>query len=266
MLFSRSRGKLLQDQDQERQAVVETVAKWRTIAASTKDDPPKAPKAQTSRDIFLSEAIEVSEEPVLPETETFGKANQASSLEQEKKQAARDPRLDSLPERSARQLSLPPQAPSWTAGAASLEDSQSVSFETGELRERSLNKSKAAPVGDFGVPLEEDLKHRFGTNIRSALGPGTVIDGTFRFENPVCVDGTLTGEVCSSSVLIAGAQATVEASIIVGTLIVVGTVIGDVEADELVEIRAGGQLKGNVETRRIVIEEGGKFNGNVKML
>ena len=89
------------------------------------------------------------------------------------------------------------------------------------------------------VSVEEEIKQRFGSNIRSALGPGTIIEGTFSFDTPVCIEGTLIGEVRSNSVLIVGAQATVSAKVKVGSLIVMGIVKGDVEADELVEIKSG---------------------------
>ena len=108
---------------------------------------------------------------------------------------------------------------------------------------------------------EEDIKRRFGTNIKSALGPGTIIEGTFSFDSPVCIEGTLMGEVRSNSVLIVGAQATVDARVRVGSLIVMGVVKGDVEAEDLVEIKAGGSLEGDVFSGRFAIEDGGWFQG-----
>lgn len=118
---------------------------------------------------------------------------------------------------------------------------------------------------DFTLPIEEDLKRRFG-NIKSALGPGTVIEGTFKFDSPVCVEGTLKGEVSSTSVLIVGDRAVVEAEVKVGSLIILGEVTGDIEANELIEIRAGGRLTGDILSRRLVIEEGGRFNGTCNTL
>ena len=108
---------------------------------------------------------------------------------------------------------------------------------------------------------DDDIKRRFGTNVRSALGPGTIIEGTFSFDSPVCIEGTLIGEVRSNSVLIVGAQAMVNAKVKVGSLIVLGTVKGDVESEELVEIKAGGSLEGDVISERFAIEDGGWFQG-----
>lgn len=118
---------------------------------------------------------------------------------------------------------------------------------------------------DFSLGAEEDLKRRFGSDIRSALGPGTVIEGTFRFDSTVCIHGTLSGDVASSSALIVGEQAEVDAKIKVGSLIILGRVRGDIEADDLVEIRANGCLEGDIITKRLVIEDGATFSGTCNM-
>lgn len=130
-----------------------------------------------------------------------------------------------------------------------------------EKAEETVTPLKKVPPCDLNMPADEDLKRRFGNNIRSALGPGTVIEGTFSFDAPVCIDGTLNGEVRSSSALIVGAHANVTATVIVGSLIVLGRVTGPIQAEDLIEIRAGGALEGNIATKRLVVEDGGYFNG-----
>lgn len=97
--------------------------------------------------------------------------------------------------------------------------------------------------------------------VRSALGPGTVIEGKLRFDSPVRIDGSLIGEVTSSSVLIVGEQAVVKAIVNVGSLVVHGQVSGQVEAHEKVEIKDGGCLEANIKTKQLIIDEGGFFRG-----
>jgi cytoskeletal protein CcmA (bactofilin family) len=129
---------------------------------------------------------------------------------------------------------------------------------------QELNKNKETMSGDLSLPIGEDLQRRFG-EIRSALGPGTVIEGTFKFDSPVCVDGTLTGEITSTSALIVGQEATINGNINVGSLIILGTVQGIVKASDLIEIRAGGRLDADISTKRIAIEDGGWYSGNISM-
>lgn len=111
------------------------------------------------------------------------------------------------------------------------------------------------------LSFEDEIKRKYGTNIKSALGPGTIIEGTFSFETPVCIEGTLMGEIRSSSLLIVGPEASVQAKVKVGTLIVYGAVRGDVEATELVAVKENGLLEGNVLSEKFSIDEGGWFQG-----
>lgn len=115
------------------------------------------------------------------------------------------------------------------------------------------------------IPVEDDLKRRFGNNIKSALGPSTVIEGKFKFDTPVRIDGSLTGEVASNSVLIVGREASVKGRIEVGSLIVLGSVDGEVVAEDLVEIRTGGELEGDISCKRVTIEDGGFYRGSCNM-
>ena len=101
--------------------------------------------------------------------------------------------------------------------------------------------------------------------IKTAIGEGTIIEGKFKFESPVRIDGELTGEIVSSSMLIVGETAVIKAQIQVGSLIVYGKVVGDVVAEELISIRKDGMLEGNLRTRRIAIEDGGYFKGLVNV-
>ncbi len=137
--------------------------------------------------------------------------------------------------------------------------------ETHQLLQRTVSPIRTAtpPAPAEPLTVEEEMKRRFGVNIRSALGPGTIIEGTFSFDSPVCIEGTLIGEVKSNSLLVVGAQASVKATVKVGSLVILGNVQGDVEAETLVEIRCGGNLEGDVRTERIAIEAGGWLSGRV---
>ncbi len=102
--------------------------------------------------------------------------------------------------------------------------------------------------------------------VKTALGPGTFIEGKFTFDSPVRIDGELLGEVTSTSALIVGEEASINANIQVGSLIVFGSVTGNVRVRDLVEIRTGGNIEADIQAERLVIEEGGVFNGHCQML
>lgn len=114
------------------------------------------------------------------------------------------------------------------------------------------------------VTAADILERRFGT-IRSALGSGTNIQGKLNFDVPVRIDGELGGEIYSSQPVIVGPSAKIHASIEAATLIILGTVEGDVIATDRVEIFKGGSLNGSVQSPVFVLEEDGLFNGKIEM-
>lgn len=101
--------------------------------------------------------------------------------------------------------------------------------------------------------------------IRSALGPGTVIQGKLSFDTPVRIDGKLSGEVYSTKPLVVGESGDIVADIQVSTLIVMGRVSGSIKATERIEILKSGVLSGEISTPSLVIEEGARFTGGCQM-
>ena len=179
--------------------------------------------------------------------------------------------------------------PRWRQPSFVRVDNDSLSEERirAELEEESRFKNEAEPiVSEQNVSLkpawtapvvspeprinvsraaDNDTLKRFGANVKTAIASGTVIEGRFSFDSPVRIDGDMTGEISSSSILIVGEQATVRARIKVGSIIVFGKVIGDIEAQDLVEIKNGGHLEANISTDRVAIEDGGYFKGSVNV-
>ena len=100
--------------------------------------------------------------------------------------------------------------------------------------------------------------------IRSALGPGTLIEGKFSFDSPVKIDGTIRGEVHSTSLLIIGADGVVEGLLCVGSLVVLGRAKGTIVAEDYVQIGAVGEVRADIEGGLLAIEMGGKFEGQKK--
>jgi len=124
---------------------------------------------------------------------------------------------------------------------------------------------EGSPGFQSGVSNLDDLvSERFG-KIRSALGPGTVIQGKLSFDAPVRIDGKLSGEVFSSRVLIVGQTGRIDAQVQVASLIVMGSVTGSIKAAERIEVWKGGELNGDIHTPILVVQEGSWFSGSCSM-
>ena len=101
--------------------------------------------------------------------------------------------------------------------------------------------------------------------INAFLGKDTEFEGKFSFTGAVRIDGKFSGEIESSGTLIVGESATIKSQIHVADMIISGEVNGDIVAENKIEISVPGKLFGNIQTPKLVIEEGVIFEGKCKM-
>jgi cytoskeletal protein CcmA (bactofilin family) len=99
------------------------------------------------------------------------------------------------------------------------------------------------------------------------VGNGTVLTGETSFQAMLRIDGHLTGKVSSESgTLIVGSSGRVDANVVVASAVISGTVNGDIVAGEKLELTRTARVVGNIQTPRLVIEDGAVFEGGSTML
>jgi cytoskeletal protein CcmA (bactofilin family) len=101
--------------------------------------------------------------------------------------------------------------------------------------------------------------------VTTLLGRGSEFEGKLSFEGTVRVDGKLSGEVFTEDVLIVGEGAEVNAEVSVGSVVIQGTVRGNIVAKRGVEIHTPGRVRGNINTPSLFIEKGVLFDGQCQM-
>ena len=110
---------------------------------------------------------------------------------------------------------------------------------------------------------KKDKKH---DAISTFLGPDASIEGTIEFQGTIRLDGSVKGKIRSGEgTVIVGEKASVHAEIVVGTAIVMGEVVGTIDAAERIELYPPGRVSGDIQAPTISIEEGGMLNGNCSM-
>ena len=132
------------------------------------------------------------------------------------------------------------------------------------LAQLSDNKSEVVSPSIRTSPLEEDLLRRFG-RIRSALSPGTIIQGKLSFDSPVRIDGKLSGELFSSQTLLIGASGQVDAGIDAETVVILGKLKGTIKAQSRVEIFPGAEVEAQISAPILVVHEGAFVRGRCDM-
>jgi cytoskeletal protein CcmA (bactofilin family) len=101
----------------------------------------------------------------------------------------------------------------------------------------------------------------------AAIGKSVKIKGQIFSREDLYLDGEIEGtvEVPENRVTI-GPHGRLQASVKAREVVVLGTVNGNVEASEKIDIRKEARLVGDIKTGRIMIEDGAYFKGSIDIV
>jgi cytoskeletal protein CcmA (bactofilin family) len=122
-------------------------------------------------------------------------------------------------------------------------------------------KKETTPVSSTPVGRFESA------NSGNSIGKSVKVVGQIYSKEDLFVDGTVEGTLeASEHKLTIGPHATIQAAVKAREVLVLGTVQGNVEAFERLEIRKDAKLMGDIRTARIVIEDGAYFKGSIDII
>jgi len=99
------------------------------------------------------------------------------------------------------------------------------------------------------------------------VGHGTTLTGETDFQAMLRVDGHLIGTVSSATgTLIIGTNGQVDANIAVAAAMINGTVNGDIIATEKLQLGRTARVMGNIQSPKLIVEEGAILEGSCSML
>jgi cytoskeletal protein CcmA (bactofilin family) len=114
--------------------------------------------------------------------------------------------------------------------------------------------------------MAKNEDHKGTERITTTLGRETDFNGTMRFKDSLKIDGAFTGEIVSTGFLYIEQGASITANIHVGSIVVGGTVKGNIEATEKLEMLSTGKVFGNIRTAKLKIADGVVFEGKCEMI
>ena len=97
--------------------------------------------------------------------------------------------------------------------------------------------------------------------VNSIIGEGSEFKGEFKINGLLRVDGKFTGTIKTEGKVLIGQAGEAVTDIEARTVIIGGTVRGNVYATERVILLTTGQVTGNIITPSIVMEEGSVLEG-----
>ena len=124
-------------------------------------------------------------------------------------------------------------------------------------------KKEATPVSSTPMGRIEP-ESRGGS---ATIGKAVKIVGQIYSKEDLFVDGDLEGTVeALEHKLTIGPNGTVHASVKAREVVAQGSVQGNVEAADKIEIRKDAKLVGDIKTARIIIEDGAYFKGSIDIV
>jgi Integral membrane protein CcmA involved in cell shape determination len=105
----------------------------------------------------------------------------------------------------------------------------------------------------------------FTEQVETILGPATQIKGTISAGGAIRVDGQVEGEIDTKGDIIIGESGVIHAQIKGRSATIAGTVHGNVEVVDKLELTSTAKLYGDIQTGVLIIGEGAVFKGACEM-
>jgi cytoskeletal protein CcmA (bactofilin family) len=110
-------------------------------------------------------------------------------------------------------------------------------------------------------PFEPEITSRPGS---ATLGKNVTVKGQIFAREDLTIDGEVEGTVeCHEHRLTIGPNARVQAGLKAREIVIHGSIQGNVEAVDKIDIKKEAKLVGDIKTSRIVIEDGAYFKGSI---
>src|SRR5579871_2664943 len=101
----------------------------------------------------------------------------------------------------------------------------------------------------------------------AVIGKSVMIKGQIFSREDLTIDGEIDGSVeLHEHRLTVGPNGKLQAGVKAREVVVLGTIHGNVEASDKIDIRKDAKLVGDIKTMRIVIEDGAYFKGSIDIV
>ncbi len=99
----------------------------------------------------------------------------------------------------------------------------------------------------------------------NVIGEGTKITGDLSSNGDLRIDGSVEGNIITQSKCVLGASGQITGNIDAKNCDISGKVSGNVKVSDLLLIKRSGKIQGDIRTAKMVVENGGEFNGSCTM-
>ena len=99
----------------------------------------------------------------------------------------------------------------------------------------------------------------------SVIGQGSIFEGKFYISGSLRIDGKFEGEIKTDDSLYVGETGKIKTDISAKSVVVAGTMIGNIEAEEEVRLERSGKVLGDIESPVLHIAPGVVASGRINI-
>ncbi len=114
--------------------------------------------------------------------------------------------------------------------------------------------------------FKDDNKVRVSqTSITTFIGSDTKLEGTLITHSSVRIDGKIVGGVVADGTVVLSQDGEIQGNVIAENIVVAGVVDGNLNISDKTNIEPTGEVYGDINTARILIDEQSVFQGKCNM-
>ena len=96
----------------------------------------------------------------------------------------------------------------------------------------------------------------------SVISSGTLIEGNVQIPGDLRLDGTIIGNIQSTSRVMIGEQGKVNGNVTTNSSGIKGQFEGELKVEETLHIHSTAQVQGDIHTRNLIVENGATLKGS----
>ncbi len=153
---------------------------------------------------------------------------------------------------------LPPQRPTDKPAVVPTASAPAPAAEPQRRETATMSSPSRSFESDSPAPRSSSISGS------AALGKNVTVKGQIFAREDLTIDGEVEGTVeCHEHRLTIGPNARVQAGLKAREIIIQGSIQGNVDATDKIDIKKEAKLVGDIKTSRIVIEDGAYFKGSI---
>ncbi len=126
--------------------------------------------------------------------------------------------------------------------------------------------SNPSPAASTSAPSSgHQASSSYSSSPQTTISEGTTLEGQIKIEGDIKIEGNVKGTVTSKGKVIISGTGKVDGDIICQSAEIAGIVGGKLKVADILYLKGNATIDGDINTGKLVIENGVKFNGNCSM-